>query len=61
MMEAATGRKHAVMGNILSPLGFGNAISPHIKITNHCGWGYYDLYNNDKIVNVSNMTTGGEQ
>ncbi|MBA2760867.1 MAG: beta-lactamase family protein [Segetibacter sp.] len=61
VIEAATSRKHSELLKeyILNPLGLKNTYyQPHDKLPNTVAQGYYDLYNNDKIVNVSNMTTG---
>jgi D-alanyl-D-alanine carboxypeptidase len=61
VLEASTGRKHAdlLREYILHPLGLRNTYyQPHDILPNTVAQGYYDLYNNNKIVNVSNFITG---
>jgi D-alanyl-D-alanine carboxypeptidase len=61
VIEKATGRKHNELLHeyILDPLGLKNTYyQPHDALPNTVAQGYYDLYNNNKIVNVSNLITG---
>ncbi len=61
VIEAATRRKHYELMReyVLNPLGLKNTYyQPHDVLPNTVAQGYYDLYNNDKIVNVSNLITG---
>jgi D-alanyl-D-alanine carboxypeptidase len=61
IIEAATGRKHAdlLKEYVLSPLMLSNTYyQPHDELPNSVAQGYFDLYNNNTIVNVSNIVTG---
>ncbi|MFT3844338.1 MAG: serine hydrolase [Lacibacter sp.] len=61
VIEAATGKKHADLlhQKILSPLGLSHTFyQPHNALPSGTAQGYYDLYNNGTIVNVSNLVTG---
>jgi len=60
-MEAATKRKHAdlLREKILQPLNLQQTLyQPHDALPNSVAQGYYDLYNNKTLVNVSNLVTG---
>ena len=59
--EAQTGKKHAdlLKQYIITPLGMTHTYyQPHDELPNSVAQGYYDLYNNNTIVNVSNLVTG---
>jgi len=61
IIEAQTGKKHAdlLKQYILSPLGLNRTYyQPHDVLPPSVAQGYYDLYNNGTIVNVSNLVTG---
>jgi D-alanyl-D-alanine carboxypeptidase len=61
VMEAQTGRKHAdlLKEYIINPLSLTNTYyQPHDQLPNNVAQGYFDLYNNHSIVNVSNLVTG---
>jgi D-alanyl-D-alanine carboxypeptidase len=61
ILEAQTGKKHAdlLKEYILKPLGLNNTFyQPYDQLPNSTAQGYYDLYNNNSIVNVSNLVTG---
>jgi D-alanyl-D-alanine carboxypeptidase len=61
VLEAQTNRKHAdlLKQYITSPLGLANTYyQPHDILPNSVAQGYYDLYNNHTLVNVSNLVTG---
>ena len=61
IIEYATGRKHAdlLREKILTPLALTNTFyQPHDKLPGTTAQGYFDLYNNNTIVNVSNLVTG---
>jgi D-alanyl-D-alanine carboxypeptidase len=61
VIEAATGRKHNELLHeyILSPFGLTNTFyQPHDAMPRTVAQGYFDLYNNNKIVNVSNLIPG---
>ena len=61
ILEAQTGRKHAdlLKEYILKPLGLNNTFyQPFDQLPSSTAQGYYDLYNNQSIVNVSNLVTG---
>ena len=61
IIEKATGRKHAELLKeyILTPLNLSNTYYPtHDVLPNTVAQGYYDLYGNGTIVNVSNLVTG---
>ena len=61
VLEAQSGRKHAdlLKEYIITPLGMTNTYyQPHDALPNSVAQGYYDLYNNNTIVNVSNLVTG---
>jgi D-alanyl-D-alanine carboxypeptidase len=61
IMEAATKKKHAdlLREKILQPLNLQHTLyQPHDALPNSVAQGYYDLYNNKTMVNVSNLVTG---
>ena len=61
IMEAASGKPHSQLLHqyILSPLNLKNTFyQPHDALPSYTAQGYYDLYNNNKIVNVSNIIPG---
>ena len=61
VIESATGKNHAdlLKQYILQPLGLQNTYyQPYDKLPNNTAQGYFDLYNNNTIVNVSNLVTG---
>ncbi len=61
IIEAQTGKKHASLLRqyVLEPLGLKNTFyQPHDPLPPTTAQGYYDLYNNGSIVNVSNLVTG---
>jgi D-alanyl-D-alanine carboxypeptidase len=61
VMEYATGIKHEdlLRQKLLAPLNLGNTYyQPHDLLPNSVAQGYFDLYNNNTLVNVSNLVTG---
>lgn len=61
VIEAQTGKKHAdlLKQYVLNPLGLTQTFyQPHDQLPNSVAQGYFDLYNNHTIVNVSNLVTG---
>jgi len=61
ILEAQTGKKHSQLLHqyVLEPLGLKNTFyQPHDLLPRTTAQGYYDLYNNGSIVNVSNLVTG---
>ncbi len=61
VIEAATGKNHAdlLKQYILQPLGLLHTYyQPYDQLPNSTAQGYFDLYNNNTIVNVSNLVTG---
>ena len=61
VMEAATHRPHEELlhSYILEPLTLTHTYyQPHDQLPNSVAQGYFDLYNNNTIVNVSNLVTG---
>ncbi len=61
VMEKMTGRSHyqLMKSFILGPLGMSNTYyQPYDPLPNSVAQGYFDLYNNGTIVNVSNLVTG---
>jgi D-alanyl-D-alanine carboxypeptidase len=61
VIEAATGRNHNDLLHqyLLDPLKLKNTFyQPHDVLPNTVAQGYFDLYNNNKIVNVSNIIPG---
>ena len=61
IIEAQTGKKHSdlLKQYILDPLGMKHTYyQPHDNLPNSVAQGYFDLYNNNTIVNVSNLVTG---
>jgi D-alanyl-D-alanine carboxypeptidase len=61
IIEAQTGKKHSdlLKERILAPLGMTHTYyQPHDELPNDVAQGYFDLYNNNTIVNVSNLVTG---
>jgi D-alanyl-D-alanine carboxypeptidase len=60
-IEAATKKKHSDLLRqlILSPLRMQHTFyQPHDVLPDNTAQGYFDLYNNNTIVNVSNLVTG---
>ncbi|MFN4123306.1 MAG: serine hydrolase domain-containing protein [Flavobacteriales bacterium] len=60
-IDKATGESHAKLlrSKILEPLQMGNTFyQSRESIPNTAAQGYYDLYNNNRVVNVSNLITG---
>lgn len=61
VIEAQTGKKHSdlLKQYVLNPLGLTQTFyQPHDELPNSVAQGYFDLYNNHTIVNVSNLVTG---
>ena len=61
VIEAATHKDHSdlLKQYILNPLHLVNTYyQPHDVLPNTVAQGYFDLYNNNTIVNVSNLVTG---
>jgi D-alanyl-D-alanine carboxypeptidase len=61
IMEYATGRSHAELLKqyIIQPLGLENTYyQTHEPLPNTVAQGYFDLYNNSSLINVSNINTG---
>lgn len=61
VMEYATGQKHEdlLRQKIILPLTLGNTYyQPHDVLPDYVAQGYFDLYNNNTLVNVSNLVTG---
>lgn len=61
VLEAASGIPHAALLKkyITQPLSLESTYyQPHDILPNSIAQGYYDLYNNNTIVNVSNLVTG---
>ncbi len=61
IIEAATGKQHAELlhQKILQPLGLTNTYyQPTDVLPNSVAQGYFDLYNNNTLINVSNIVTG---
>ncbi|HEX6332747.1 MAG TPA: serine hydrolase [Flavisolibacter sp.] len=61
VIDAATGKKHGDLLHqyILTPLALHNTYyQSYEPLPNTIAQGYFDLYNNDKIVNVSNLIAG---
>ena len=61
VIEAQMGKKHSdlLKQYILGPLSLTETFyQPHDLLPNFVAQGYYDLYNNNTIVNVSNLVTG---
>ena len=61
VIEAATHRDHSALLKqyVLNPLHLTNTFyQPHDALPNTVAQGYFDLYNNNTIVNVSNLVTG---
>ena len=61
IIEAATGKKHSELlhQKILQPLGLTNTYyQPTDNLPNSVAQGYFDLYNNNSLINVSNLVTG---
>lgn len=61
IMEAATKRKHEdlLREKLLEPLNLHQTYyQPHDVLPNSVAQGYFDLYNNNTLVNVSNLVTG---
>jgi D-alanyl-D-alanine carboxypeptidase len=57
-----TGRSHSdvIRDYVFRPLGMNNSwYFPHDKLPGNVAQGYYDLYNNGTLINVSNIATGG--
>jgi len=61
VMEAATHKKHEdlLKEYLLAPLNLAHTFyQPYNKLPPNTAQGYFDLYNNNSIVNVSNLITG---
>ena len=61
VIEAATHKDHSALLRqyVLNPLHLTNTFyQPHEVLPNTVAQGYFDLYNNNTIVNVSNLVTG---
>jgi D-alanyl-D-alanine carboxypeptidase len=61
VIEAATGKKHEdlLKQYLLTPLGLAHTFyQPYDQLPPNTAQGYFDLYNNNTIVNVSNIVTG---
>jgi D-alanyl-D-alanine carboxypeptidase len=61
IIEAATGKKHEdlLKQYVIEPLKMNNTFyQPYDDLPTYTAQGYYDLYNNNTIVNVSNLITG---
>ena len=61
IIEAQTGKKHSdlLKQYILNPLGMAHTYYQwHDELPNDVAQGYFDLYNNNTLVNVSNIVTG---
>lgn len=61
VIEAQTGKKHAdlLKQYILNPLALTQTYyQPHDELPNSVAQGYFDLYNNGTVINVSNLVTG---
>ena len=61
ILERQTGKKHAdlLKQYITIPLALTNTYyQPHDQLPPSVAQGYFDLYNNQTIVNVSNLVTG---
>ena len=61
VIDAATGKSHAdlLKQYVLSPLNLKNTLyQPYDELPNSTAQGYFDLYNNNTLVNVSNLVTG---
>jgi len=61
VIEAATHKDHSSLLKqyVLNPLHLTNTYyQPHDVLPNTVAQGYFDLYNNNTIVNVSNLVTG---
>jgi len=61
VIEAATGKKHGdlLRQYVIDPLGMTNTFyQPYDALPTYTAQGYFDLYNNNTIVNVSNLITG---
>jgi D-alanyl-D-alanine carboxypeptidase len=61
VIEAATGKKHSdlLRQYVIKPLNMINTFyHTHDELPSYIAQGYFDLYNNNTIVNVSNLITG---
>ena len=61
VIEAATSKKHSdlLRQYVIDPLGMSNTFyQPYDELPSYTAQGYFDLYNNNTIVNVSNLITG---
>jgi D-alanyl-D-alanine carboxypeptidase len=61
VIEAATGKSNVALLKqyILQPLALQHTFyQPYDKLPNSTAQGYFDLYNNNTIINVSNLVTG---
>lgn len=61
MIEAATGKNHSdlLKQYVLIPLGLQHTYYQYYdELPNSTAQGYFDLYNNSTLVNVSNLVTG---
>ncbi|HYK46902.1 MAG TPA: serine hydrolase, partial [Parafilimonas sp.] len=62
IIDRAIGVDHAILlhEKILEPLGLSNTFYfPYDDLPNSIAQGYFDLYNNNTILNVSNLLPGG--
>jgi D-alanyl-D-alanine carboxypeptidase len=62
IIESVMGRPHSdvIRDYVFRPLGMNNTwYFPHDRLPGNVAQGYYDLYNNNTLVNVSNIATGG--
>ena len=62
IIDKITGRSHAdvLREKILNPLQLTHTFyAPYDPLPNTVAQGYFDLYNNDQLVNVSNLLSGG--
>lgn len=61
VMDAATGQSHGKLMRelVFEPLGLENTFyPPHDALPSNVAQGYFDLYNNGTIANLSNLNTG---
>ena len=62
IIEAVTNRRHSdvIRDYVFRPLGMNNSwYFPYDNLPGNVAQGYYDLYNNSTLINVSNIATGG--
>lgn len=61
IIDKITGRNHGQLlrERLIAPLGMSNTFyHPHDALPAHIAQGYYDLYRNHTLINVSNFMTG---